>query len=292
MRRVTLLTLTWVLSGCGHAAAPASAPTTNSAPSAPSVPAKTQALGEILPRELGELGRELAAERVTGSIALYDSQTGLLGCSDLKRCQEGAIPASTFDIPGSMIALEAGVVDGPETILPWDGKTYQVDAWNRDLSLRDALRVSCVPCYRAIARKLDQAQMKQWVDKLDYGNHDTSGGVDRFWLWGALRISPLQQIDLLRRFDGDKLPISTRSADIVRDIMTLDVSETYVLRGKTGSTAPPEEPRELGWFVGWLELGQRRIFFATLLDGHDSDVDLLAARRRVTERVLHAQGYL
>ena len=74
--------------------------------------------------------------------------------------------------------------------------------------------------------------------------------------------------------------------------MTLDVTEKYVLRGKTGSSAPPAEPRELGWFVGWLELGDRRVFFATLLDGHAPGVDLGPLRRHVTERVLHARDYL
>jgi beta-lactamase class D len=116
--------------------------------------------------------------------------------------------------------------------------------------------------------------------------------VDKFWLWGGLRISPLEQIDFLRRFDGNQLPISERTADIVRDIMTLDVTEKYVLRAKTGSTQKPDEPLDLGWFVGWLELGERRVFFATLIDGHRPDVDLLPVRRRVTERVLRARGLM
>lgn len=244
------------------------------------------------PRQLTELVEEFEAERVTGTIALFDTQDGVLGCSDLRRCGEAVVPASTFKIAHSMVALETGVVDGPDTLLPWDGKRYSVDGWNQDLKFRDAFRLSCVPCYMAIARKVGQQREQEWAEKLDYGNHDTSGGVDKFWLWGGMRISPLQQIDFLRRFDGNQLPISERTADIVRDIMTLDVTESYVLRGKTGGTAPPEEPRELGWFVGWLELGSRRVFFATLLDGHAADVDLMGARRRLTERVLRARGLL
>jgi beta-lactamase class D len=208
----------------------------------------------------------------------------------VKRCAEAVVPASTFKIAHSMIALETGIVEGPDTLLPWDRKHYSNDAWNQDLKLRDAFRVSCVPCYMALARKIGEQREREWAEKLDYGNHDVSGGVDRFWLWGGMRITPLQQIDFLRRFDDNKLPISERTADMVRDIMALDVTEHYVLRGKTGATAPPEEPRELGWFVGWVEIGERRVFFATLLDGHAEGVDLMAARRRVTERVLSARG--
>lgn len=275
-----------VLSACSPAAPRAAAPHSPAPAAAEMAPEKAPSG----PRELAELNKELEAERVKGTIALFDTQDGVLGCSDVKRCQEAVVPASTFKIPHSMVALETGIVEGPDTLLPWDRKHYSNDNWNQDLKFRDAFRLSCVPCYMALARKIGEAQEQDWVNKLDYGNHDISGGVDKFWLGGGLRISPLQQIDFLRRFDGNKLPISERTADMVRDIMTLDVTEKYVLRGKTGSTAPPEEPRELGWFVGWVEIGERRVFFATLLDGHAEGVDLMAARRRVTERVLSARG--
>src|SRR6478752_4356113 len=239
-----------------------------------------------------ELGKELEAEHVTGTVALFDSKDGVMRCIYVKLCAEAVSPASTFNIPHSMVALEVGLVDDPDTVLPWDHQQYSNENWNQDLKFRDAFRLSCVPCYRAIARKVGDAGEHEWLEKLSYGNRDSSGGVDKFWLWGGLRISALEQIDFLRRFDGDKLPISSRTADIVRDIMTLDVTENYVLRGKTGSETPPDHPRELYWFVGWLELGERRVFFATLLTGHAPNVDPLPARRAVIERILRSKGWM
>jgi beta-lactamase class D len=190
-----------------------------------------------------------------------------------------------------MIALETAVVEDAETVLPWDHQTYPVEDWNQDLTLRAAVRVSCVPCFQAIARKVGPERMSDWVTRLDYGNHDTSGEIDHFWLSGKLRISPVQQIDFLRRFDGGKLPIQERTAEIVRDVITLDVGQDHVLRGKTGLSSSPGAAR-LGWFVGWLELGERRVFFATLLDSVSPDVDLIPVRRRVTERVLRGLNLL
>jgi beta-lactamase class D len=239
-------------------------------------------------RELPELAQELAAARVGGTVALFDSQDGALGCSDVKRCQEQESPASTFKIPHSMIALETGVVEGPDSVLRWDRQTYSNENWNRDLTFRDAFRLSCVPCFRGVAEKVGRVGEQTWLDKLGYGNRDASGDVV-FWLHGSLRISAVEQIAFLRRFDGDQLPISSRTADIVRDVMTLDVTESYVLRGKTGSA---DQPREVYWFVGWLELGERRIFFATLLDSYAPDIDPMTARRTVTERILRSKGWL
>ncbi|HEY4103877.1 MAG TPA: penicillin-binding transpeptidase domain-containing protein [Polyangiaceae bacterium] len=236
--------------------------------------------------------KALADEGVSGAMALYDSRDQKLYCSDAERCARGYIPASTFKIANTIIALETGIVSDADTVLPWDGKAYQNPDWNRDHTLRSAIQVSCVPCFQAIARKVGEAQMHDWVNRLDYGNRDIAGKIDFFWLSGALRITPLQQIDFLRRLDGEKLPIQAHTLDVVRDVITLDVSPDYVLRGKTGSAGPPEQPSQVAWFVGYVELGERRVFFATVLDGKNPGVDLLPVRRRVTERVLHELGDL
>jgi beta-lactamase class D len=241
------------------------------------------------PKPLPEGVAAFENARVTGTIALWDSQDGVLACSDATRCGAAVSPASTFKIPHSMIALETGVVDGPDTILTWDKQEYWNDAWNQDLSFRDAFRFSCFPCFKKIAQRVGEAGEREWVSKLGYGNRDISSGFDKFWLDGSLRISPAEQVEFLRRFDTGKLPISERTADLVRDIMTVDVTESYVLRGKTGSLLPPEDSQLLAWFVGWLELGERRVYFATLMDGAAPGVDLQSLRRPLTEAVLRAK---
>lgn len=279
--------------GCARAQAAAPAAATPVSPAIPNagVPGPVVPLPSG-PRERPELNEHFKAEQVSGSIALFDSADNSLSCSDAALCNKATIPASTFKIANSMIALETGVVEDAETVLPWDGKRYPVEEWNRNNTLRSAIRVSCVPCYQAIARKVGPERMKEWVTKLDYGNHDISGPIDQFWLSGGLRISPLQQIDFLRRFDAGRLPISKRTAETVRDIITLDVGQSHILRGKTGLNQPPEYPELAAWFVGWLELGERRIFFATIINAHAKDVDVKPARRRVTERVLRALNLL
>jgi beta-lactamase class D len=297
MRFWSASVLGFCLAACAGAAPPVVRPQSAAAPtqgpSATSIPGATSPNAVTTgPKELPELAKELEADRVTGTLAIFDSQDGVLGCSDVKKCQTAVTPASTFKIPHSMIALETGVVEGPDSILPWDHQNYWNDNWNQDLKFRDAFRLSCLPCYRAIARKVGEPREREWLNKLAYGNRETSGGADSFWMDGGLRISPLEQIDFLRRFDGNKLPISDSTADIVRDIMTLDVTEKYVLRGKTGTTGTPEESRMLAWLVGWLEAGERRVFFALLIDGMAPGVDPMQVRRPLIERVLRAKGVM
>lgn len=291
------LAISLFAAGCGqpppaaspNAVAPSAAATsTTTLPPAPTAPRR---LSELPLEAHPEFNEDFAAERVSGAIALFDSATGVLRCSDEARCRRPQHPASTFKIANSIIGLETGVVTEPNTPLPWDGKERDVREWNQDHTLRSAIQVSCVPCFQDIARKVGEAGMAEWVKKLEYGNADISGAIDTFWLTGGLRISPVQQLEFLRKLDRAELPIQPFVRDMVIDMITLDVGDDYVLRGKTGALQPPEA-QLTGWFVGWVERDAERLYFATLVDAVEPETDFLKSRRRVTERVLRRIGAL
>ena len=101
-----------------------------------------------------------------------------------------------------------------------------------------------------------------YLDKLQYVNIEvTSANLDSFWLQGSARISQFQQIDFLSRFYQSKLPISKRAQTIVKEMIVLKKTETYILRGKTGWSIVNETNN--GWFVGYIEKGDETFFFAT-----------------------------
>jgi beta-lactamase class D OXA-10 len=290
-KRLFRIALSALLAGCAGNA-PVAPPTAAASPaSLRSTPAPAITSNREI-EALPALNAHFEAEHVSGTIALYDSAKGKLGCSNVALCEQAFIPASTFKIPNALIGLETGVVEDSETIFRWDGKQYAVADWNQDHTLRSAIRVSCVPCFQSIARAVGNVRMQEWINRFDYGNRDVSGGIDKFWLTGALRISPVQQIDFLRRLEGNKVPVSGRTREIVLDILALDVGPEHVLRGKTGLQREPEFPGLTAWFVGWVEIEERRVFFATLINQAAADVDLLPVRRRLTERILRAEGML
>lgn len=93
------------------------------------------------------------------------------------------LPASTFKITNSIIALETGVVENDSTLLKWNGEKRRFKNWEQDLILRDAFHFSCVPCYQEIARKVGENKMNKFLKKLDYGNMKVdSSNLDLFWL--------------------------------------------------------------------------------------------------------------
>jgi beta-lactamase class D len=239
-----------------------------------------------------ELARAFEEEHVRGGIALFDSASGELSASDPALAKRPFSPASTFKIAHTAIALELGVLDNPDSPMPWDGDYSSNPEWNRDHTLRTAMQVSCVPCYQRVARSIGPMRMQEWLERIDYGNHDASGKIDQFWLDGTLRITAVEQLDFLRRLDTKKLPFSERTLDNLRDVIALDVGETHVLYAKTGLSGTPEGNDLTGWFVGFVALEKRTVYFATLITGRAPGVDILPARRRVTERTLRSLGLL
>lgn len=205
------------------------------------------------------------------------------------RCRTGYLPASTFKIPNSLIALETGVVSGPDHLFKWDGVERQIAAWNQDHTLRTAFQASAVWYYQRVAREVGQQRMQSWVDKLGYGNRDISPAIDRFWLDGRLRISPLAEVDFVQRLYEEKLPVSVKNQRIVKHIMrSVDYPalRLYVKSGRTGLI----EGRDYGWYVGYLDTDAGPYFFATLLTSTAPGGDFGEQRKRITLRLLAKAG--
>lgn len=224
----------------------------------------------------------------TGVLVLYDLERDLWQISDTARARERFIPASTFKIPNTLIALETGVLGDERAELPWDGVTREIADWNRPHQLRGALRVSCVPVFQELARRIGPSRMKSGLEALGYGNADLGGGVDRFWLDGALRISALEQVEFLKRFQQGTLPLAERSLRIAREALICEAGPDWILRAKTGWGARLDP--QVGWWVGWVEGETRTVIFACNLDIREPSH--LSLRQALTRRALVGVGAL
>jgi len=221
--------------------------------------------------------------RVQGCFLMYNTSTHTFHVYNEPRARTPFLPASTFKIPNSLIGLETGVIADAEFVIAWDGVRRDIEAWNKDHTLRSAIAVSCVPYYQELARRVGAKRMKLWLDTLRYGNADTTGMViDRFWLSGRLRTTCFEQIDFLHRLQSGRLPVSKRSANIVRDIIRLDSTANYVLRGKTGWA----DAQGVGWLVGWVETLDNTYIFACNIAM--TAMQQAPARRTITEQIFRA----
>lgn len=204
---------------------------------------------------------------VNGTFVLYDVTGKRLVFHNQPRAETRFIPASTFKIPNSLIGLATGAVSDVEELIPYGGKPQYLKVWEQDMGLRDAIRVSNVPVYQELARRIGLERMGQYLQKLNYGNRDTGTRVDMFWLEGPLKISALEQSRFLARLAGGELPLSSKIQDNVREIVQVKQGKEWVLYAKTGwaTTGTPD----IGWWVGWVVKNERIFSFALNIDMPD-----------------------
>jgi beta-lactamase class D len=231
-----------------------------------------------------------------GTFVLLDVRAGTTVRHDPERARTRFLPASTFKIPNTLIALETGVADGPDFALAWDSvraprEGWWPESWARDHTLRTALPASVVWFYQEIARRIGEERMRERLAALRYGNAEVSGGVDRFWLTGGLRISADEQVEFLRRFHAVELGASPRATALVKELLVLEEAPSYRLSGKTGwaGLGGTGEP-DVGWLVGYVERGDALWVYALNIEIREN-ADA-AARMTITRAILNQLGVL
>jgi beta-lactamase class D len=231
------------------------------------------------------LAKRFTEAGTNGTFVGYKIDDYLIIASDADRSGQAFLPASTFKIPNSLIALETGVVGDPDKdVFKWDGVKRGIEAWNQDHTLRSAIAASAVPVYQEIARRIGAERMQKYLDLFEYGNRNIGGGIDQFWLTGELRIDPIEQIDFVDRLRRGALPVSKRSQELVRDILPVAKVGEATIRAKSGLLGAELGKPSLGWLVGWAEKGSAHTVFALNLDVREP--------RHVADRMKLAQQCL
>jgi beta-lactamase class D len=229
---------------------------------------------------------------MNGTIVVLDAKNNRYSGHQPALWDSGYLPASTFKIANSLAGLESGVID-TSYIFKWNGVKRRLPQWDKDLTLREAFRVSCVPCYQEVARKIGSERMISYLDKMQYPGMDVHPeNIDLFWLEGKSRITPMQQLDFIKRLYEEKLPISPSAMRSVKSIMVVEKTPQYTLSGKTGWAV--RNGNNYGWFIGWVETKNNVYYLATLVEPKNQEEisDFAAARKWITMEVLERMGVI
>lgn len=224
---------------------------------------------------LGDVQCTLIADAASGK-TLYQDGT----------CDQRFSPASTFKVPLSLIGYDAGILSDEHTPT-WDYKP-EFNAVKRDQKTVDPViweRDSIIWFSREITRRLGGEKFAGYVSKFDYGNKDVSGNpgkndsLTHSWVNSSLKITPVEQVDFLRKLLARKLPVSAKAYDMTSAIIPTFQAGGWTVQGKTGSTRLANDAdkirdkRSLGWFVGWAKKDGQQIVFARLIvDAKRTDV--------------------
>jgi beta-lactamase class D len=221
-----------------------------------------------------------------GTLVVVDSRGGkeIVYVHDKDRAAQRLSPASTFKIPHSLIALDAGVLRDEFQVIPWDGVKRPVDAWNHDQDLRSAVRNSAVWVFERFASEIGRDKEAAYMRKIPYGNA-LSSGAEPFWVDGDLAISPQEQIVFLRHLYRNTLPFRVEHQLIVKDVLINEAGREWILRAKSGWTG------QIGWWVGWVEWPEGPVYFALNIDTPNRMEDL-PKREKIVRQALRSLGAL
>ena len=205
-----------------------------------------------------------------GTFIMYDEGADRYTVFNKALSETRLPPCSTFKVFHALIGLDSGVLDRDDarTLMKWNGKPSSIAAWNHDQTLASAMRHSVVWYFQRVATGIGEERMQRGLDRIGYGNRDISGGLTRFWLQSSLKISPREQVGLLRALFNGSLPFAAEDIAVVKRDITLSSGKGLRFMGKTGSD--DADRGIIGWFVGGVETPHNRWSFAVNIQGPDA----------------------
>jgi beta-lactamase class D OXA-2 len=190
-------------------------------------------------------------------------------------------PASTFKIPHTLFALDAGLVKDEFQVFPWDGIERSFTPHNQDQNLRSAMRNSALWVFDIFAKQIGEQKARSYLQKINYGNADPSTKTGSYWVDGNLSISASEQVTFLEQLYSNTLPFPLEHQRLLKDIMIVQADKNWILRAKTGWEG------RYGWWVGWVEWPTGPVFFALNIDTPNR-MDDLYKREAIAREILQS----
>ena len=106
---------------------------------------------------------------------------------------------STYKIYDALLGLESGIITPEDSDMTWNGEDYPFDAWEANQTLSSAMKNSVNWYFQSIDSQLGFHSVKSFLQKIQYGNQQTGSDIDLYWTDLSLKISPIEQVNLLKK---------------------------------------------------------------------------------------------
>ncbi|QHI73395.1 penicillin-binding transpeptidase domain-containing protein [Aminipila terrae] len=214
---------------------------------------------------------------INGCAVFYNAQDKVYSLYNEDLCNIQSSPCSTFKIISTLMGLKNGIISSENSTMNYNGTTYPVKSWNENLTLKDAFQNSCVWYYRQIIDQVGKEEVQKELNELQYGNCDISQwegsnvnplpDLNGFWLDSSLKISPIEQVNILRSIFQGNTEYSQENISTLKNIMLAEKDTDLSVYGKTGTGTSGN-----AWFVGFCENNSAKYYFAVYLDDKNAQV--------------------
>ena len=222
-----------------------------------------------------------------GSFVLYDLEKDSWHIYDKNRAAARVSPDSTYKIYDALFGLESGIITPENSSMAWNKEIYPFETWNADQTLQSAMESSVNWYFQALDKKLGRQAVTSYIHKIEYGNESAAGDISSYWMESTLKISPIEQVELLTGLYRNDWDFSPENINAVKNSLLISSSETGNFYGKTGTGRVNGADRN-GWFVGYAESPGHTCFFATNIQSGQNATGSRAFE--ITQEILSQMG--
>ncbi|RDU36630.1 BlaR1 family beta-lactam sensor/signal transducer [Neobacillus piezotolerans] len=220
-----------------------------------------------------------------GSFVLYDPSKDQYQIYNREMSEQRISPDSTYKIYSAVFALESNVISPNKNKQVWDGEVYPFSEWNQNQNLESALSRSVNWYFQNTDREVGRKQLQDYFHKIKYGNEDLSGNLDNYWMESSLKISPIEQVQLLYKLEENQWGFKEENIKAVKKALLIDEQRNGRLYGKTG-TGMVNGKNVNGWFIGFVDKGDDRFYFAINIQNKDGQAQGSKAAE-IAKQILH-----
>lgn len=222
-----------------------------------------------------------------GSFVLYDMKANQYHIYNENQSKLRVSPDSTYKIYSALFGLESDAITSENSTMNWNGIHYPYESWNRDQNLSTAMKNSVTWYFQDLDKRTRLDRLQAYFNQIGYGNRNLSEGITQYWLESSLKISPIEQVQLLKAFYTNQFGFKTKNIQTVKDAIKLEEKNGSLLSGKTG-TGMVNNKNINGWFIGYVETKDNTYFFATNIQKEDNANGSIAAQ--ITLSILRDKG--
>lgn len=224
---------------------------------------------------------------VEGCAVVYDINAEQYTVFNKSEITHRVPPCSTFKIYSALNALEQGVISPSNNTLLWDGNNREFVTWNQNQNLFSAMNQSANWYFQSLDQTAGVEQLSEFYRSINYGNTVIGSDAEYYWNGSALKISALEQVELLVNLYTNSWGFNEENVAAVKNSILLSISDNTALYGKTG-TGRIDSTNVAGWFVGYVEQSENTYFFAVYLCS-DTGADGATATQ-ITMDILSSMG--
>lgn len=196
-----------------------------------------------------------------GSFVLYDATKKQYQIYNREMSEQRVSPDSTYKIYSALFALETNAISTKRNEQIWDGTVYPFKEWNTNQNLSTAMEHSVNWYFQHLDQRVGKKKLQNYFHKLKYGNENLSGNLDQYWMESSLKISPIEQVQLLQALEEDRLDFKDENIRAVNHAIFIDEQKHAQLYGKTG-TGTINGKEVNGWFIGFVKKDNHSYYFA------------------------------